>query len=229
MKDLANAASVFIWGLVLAKANQGIHASNTSNPKTVASKLSSAGGLFCMLICAGFLKLYAEVDSFRALEAAPETVHKALKAPKLEAGKPESFYDSSSSHYMGGAHNVALAKLQGSLPEASKKLSSGKGSVMSHLGNQYKKTTKSQGSQREMMNAKLGELCCFLSFLGTVACGVFYLVTFKTYHSAVDKLDKITAIFNNPNARVAAGTQGKRVLKKLGVMKEAAAKPAPKK
>ena len=34
-------------------------------------------------------------------------IRKGLQ-PKLESGHANSFYDKSSSHYMGGAHNVAL-------------------------------------------------------------------------------------------------------------------------
>merc|ERR1712060_14239 len=41
-----------------------------------------------------------------------------------------------------------------------------------------------------------------------------------TYHLALEKLDSLTALFHNPNARVASGDQGKRILKKLGVTNE---------
>lgn len=45
-------------------------------------------------------------------------------------------------------------------------------------------------------------------------CIAFY-VNFKTYHTSLRKLDKLTELFNNPRARVATGVQGQRIMKKL--------------
>ena len=55
------------------------------------------------------------------------------------------------------------------------------------------------------------------AFLVSISFGIAFYVHFQTYHAALDKLDKLTTLFHNPNARVASGEQGKRILKKLGV------------
>ena len=55
------------------------------------------------------------------------------------------------------------------------------------------------------------------AFLLSLSFGIAFYVHFRTYHAALDKLDKLTTLFHNPNARVASGEQGKRILKKLGV------------
>ena len=49
---------------------------------------------------------------------------------------------------------------------------------------------------------------------------IVYYVQFRNYHASLEKLDKLTTLFHNPNARVASGEQGKRILKKLGVTTE---------
>jgi hypothetical protein len=62
------------------------------------------------------------------------------------------------------------------------------------------------------------------AFVGFILCGGFciaFFVCFKTYHASLEKLDKLTALFNNPNARVAAGSQGKKIMKKLAGPKAA--------
>lgn len=42
----------------------------------------------------------------------------------------------------------------------------------------------------------------------------------KSYHAALKKQEQLTRLFNNPNARVAAGDQGKSILKKLSDAKK---------
>lgn len=62
-----------------------------------------------------------------------------------------------------------------------------------------------------------------MSFAAFIVCGALcmaYFIVFKAYHSSLVKMNSLQQIFNNPNARVAQGEQGKRVLKKLGVSQE---------
>lgn len=42
----------------------------------------------------------------------------------------------------------------------------------------------------------------------------------KQYHQALRKQEQLTKLFNNPNARVAAGEQGKSIMKKLEAPQE---------
>ena len=58
---------------------------------------------------------------------------------------------------------------------------------------------------------------------------MWFYVTLKTYHAHLEKQDQLTALLNNPNARVASGKKGKTVLKKLQAKKlQLAAEAAPK-
>jgi len=57
----------------------------------------------------------------------------------------------------------------------------------------------------------------FVTFIATLGCCIAYYVTFKTYHLHLQKADSLKAILENPNARVASGAQGKRVMKRLGM------------
>lgn len=61
----------------------------------------------------------------------------------------------------------------------------------------------------------------FISFIATGALCIASYINFRTYHLALEKLDSLTSLLNNPNARVASSDQGKRILKKLGVDHEA--------
>ena len=60
----------------------------------------------------------------------------------------------------------------------------------------------------------------FIGFIVTMVLTIVYYVQFRNYHASLEKLDKLTTLFHNPNARVASGEQGKRILKKLGVTTE---------
>ena len=39
-----------------------------------------------------------------------------------------------------------------------------------------------------------------------------YFVTFKTYHTALTKMDSLKELLSNPNARVATREQGARIM-----------------
>jgi len=55
----------------------------------------------------------------------------------------------------------------------------------------------------------------FVAFMALGALSIAYFVTFKTYHASLMKNENLTALFKNPNARVAAGKKGKKLMKKL--------------
>lgn len=53
-------------------------------------------------------------------------------------------------------------------------------------------------------------------FLGVLS--VAYFVSFKNYHASLEKLQHLSDMFKNPNARVASGKKGKKLMKKLAEM-----------
>jgi len=111
--------SVALWGLVAAKAKQGMSAVSEKDPETVRGMLKKATNLIVLICFASLVKFGAEITNH---SKAPNARHH-LKAARPstfpqpgDAASPfvehtASFYDPTSSHYMGGAHNVALAHL----------------------------------------------------------------------------------------------------------------------
>jgi hypothetical protein len=64
-------------------------------------------------------------------------------------------------------------------------------------------------------------------FIATSGISIAYYVTFKTYHTSLAKMESLKKLLTNPNARVAAGAQGKSILKRLNADKKV--KETPKK
>lgn len=79
-------------------------------------------------------------------------------------------------------------------------------------GVQFQKNLKSTGA--------------FVAFIATLATVIAFYVTLKTYHTHLEKQDQLTALLNNPNARVASGKKGKQVVKKLMAQNSEAAPKA---
>lgn len=80
-----------------------------------------------------------------------------------------------------------------------------------------------------MKAQNLREVTTFLAFVSAGALCVYYYVTFKTYHSALTKLDSLNALLSNPNARVASGEQGTEIMRKVkAVQTQAVANQAAK-
>jgi hypothetical protein len=52
-------------------------------------------------------------------------------------------------------------------------------------------------------------------FIVTSAISLAYYVQFKTYHASLKTLDSLKTMLANPNARVAAGEQGKVIMDKI--------------
>lgn len=311
LKSTANGFSVMLWGLVLAKAQQGFKASTSKDSTTVKSKISNISKLIGLIIGATLCKFVAESNFLES--SVPEiNSKKSLKGGRLQSSKnmPESFYDPSSSHYMGGAHNVALAKLaerptqikkaktsrktvktplkmvsdksmhslalshveSGSLfasPEkknikslsgtaaairslksrsAQVSASASKKQVKIPSGNhnfalasvaaQSKKTKEtrslkaglrqnkaknvtidiSKSSEKKQFN--YGRAAKLAAFIFAAGASFSLMGLMKQYHQALRKQEQLTKLFNNPNARVAAGEQGKTIMKKLQAPKE---------
>ena len=140
---------------------------------------------------------------------------------------------------MGGAHNVALQNLKsGNIPQAWERRMEVVGgnqnvaleqlksesnrrvalqqapSYMKLLGSIYK-AQKSQKLSAEQFNENVTRVGQFVGFIFCGGLCIAFYVSFRTYHASLEKLDKLTDLFNNPKARVASGDQGKRIMKKL--------------
>jgi len=128
-----------------------------------------------------------------------------------------NYYDPTSSHYMGGAHNVALAHLTGSKPSdrlngqarAFESLMSEKpkrqvtgNSILNQLGNAYRAEPRVGSSKNSHSVEQTGS---FMVFMVMAVVTVAYVMVFKSYHAALEKQDSLMELFKNPNARVAAG------------------------
>jgi len=198
-----------------------------------------------------------------------EAVKAASNAPhKLQAEHfPESYYDESSSHYQGGAHNVLInlvkeGKLEGKQPEfgheaiikiakdfkkgklqaSNVKLGSQKAlggahnvamAVLTEQANKFKKARIQESTEasattsffslfgrhhrpsREQQHKNLKSTGAFVGFIIVLAsCCTFYVMA-KTYHDHLEKQEQLDDLMNNPNARVATGKKGKKVVDKI--------------
>lgn len=117
---------------------------------------------------------------------------------------------------MGGAHNVALANLSNKFNNKPTVQAEQAGFLATLQASLAAKQPLSQ----EEYDQNLRTTGAFVAFIAAVAACIAFYVMFRTYHLALEKLDSLTALFHNPNARVASGDQGKRILKKLGVTSE---------
>lgn len=62
---------------------------------------------------------------------------------------------------------------------------------------------------------EIQSLGAFMLFIVTSGISIAYYVTFKTYHASLKSMDTLKAMLVNPNARVAAGEQGKSIINKI--------------
>lgn len=152
----------------------------------------------------------------KALEhVASGALMKSLSNEKTAVKSSKKTVNDEKVDYLGN-HNAALA----SLAKSTK-------SKIGDVPNAFKKEfTKKANVSHKPFNfvraAKVGA-----SIFGVALCLAFHSVM-KSYHAALKKQEQLTKLFNNPNARVAAGAQGKAVLKKIAETKKQA-KKAPKK
>lgn len=75
-------------------------------------------------------------------------------------------------------------------------------------------------------NAQFKETSAYLLFLLTTGISIAYYVSFKTYHSALAKMESLKKLLANPSARVAHGDTGKSILKRLRADQQKAEVPA---
>ena len=85
---------------------------------------------------------------------------------------------------------------------------------MKMLGTIYKSQMK-QTLTQEQFEQNVTRVGGFVAFIFCGGLCIAFYVSFKTYHASLQKLEKLTELFNNPKARVASGEQGQRIMKKL--------------
>lgn len=95
--------SLAIWGMVVAKAKTGLDAASKGNAESVGALVKKVGYLSAMIMVASVFQLMSTANTANPVKAIEQASHK-LQA----ANHPASYYDKTSSHYMGGAHNVLL-------------------------------------------------------------------------------------------------------------------------
>jgi len=71
---------------------------------------------------------------------------------------------------------------------------------------------------RAQVNTSSAKTFAFVSFMMLGVLSVAYIVSFKNYHASLEKLQHLSDMFKNPNARVASGKKGKALMKKLAEM-----------
>jgi len=107
---------VLIWGLVLAKARSGLEAVETKDTSKVSGLLSRVASLIGLIICASVFKLVASLTEPKITPTVKPLLKQSFDVSPDEE-HPSSYYDESSPHYLGGAHNVALQQLrEGNVP-----------------------------------------------------------------------------------------------------------------
>lgn len=131
---------------------------------------------------------------------------------------------------MGGAHNVALMAASQKTMGGARNVALSMMDSQEELGGAHNaayNSLKVQASRRQKQQGGLPNFhvsprtsAAIIGFLITFTLCIAFYVSFRNYHAALEKLDKLTTLFHNPNARVASGEQGKRIMKKIGITTE---------
>lgn len=79
-------------------------------------------------------------------------------------------------------------------------------SILNHLGNVYRNGQgENYNQQIRSLGSSSGKAFAFVSFMFLGVLSVAYIVAFKNYHASLEKLQHLSDMFKNPNARVASG------------------------
>jgi hypothetical protein len=251
-----------IWGLVLQKARNGMSVSTSKDTSSVGETVKKTGTLIALILGATVLQFVANYQT--PVQTAAPASHPVLQqAHRLQAASPmaeelpASFYDKSSSHYMGGAHNAALMSVRDGTTKKTKSVQVPTQATMGGAHNAalnamaIKSAKKAQVTQKSSMTflPTLGSIrqsyqthterpltqaelqdnikatSAIMGLFATIAMCMYFFINMKCYHASLEKLDALTALLNNPNARVANAEQGKQVMKKLRATREPQAQP----
>ena len=102
------AMSLAIWGLVVSKAKSGLEAATKSDEQSVGAIVKKVGIFTALIAVASVCQLMGQANTPSPVEAVTEVSSSSHKLQASRESHPASYYDKSSSHYMGGAHNVLL-------------------------------------------------------------------------------------------------------------------------
>ena len=115
MQMAFHSMSLMIWGLVASKAKQGLDAASSKDVTTVSSKFSNAISMSVLCILATALQMYGsqQMNVNDIMESASNSSgFKLESAHVVQESHLPSYYDASSSHYMGGAASAAMQSLK---------------------------------------------------------------------------------------------------------------------
>lgn len=140
-----SALSLALWGLVVSKAKAGMDASKSTESASVGGLVKKVGVISALIACASVFQLMSTMNTSNPVKAVTEASHKLQASAEQH---PSSFYDSSSSHYQGGAHNVLInAAKDGKKLQASQSSASAMGgnhnvamAVLAEKSNEYKRS-----------------------------------------------------------------------------------------
>ena len=100
-----SALSMAIWGLVIAKAKAGQEAASSKDSASVGSIVKKVGTICALIATASMFQLMSSLNTTNPVEAVTKATQSSHKLQASNTRHPASYYDKSSSHYMGGVHN----------------------------------------------------------------------------------------------------------------------------
>lgn len=84
--------------------------------------------------------------------------------------------------------------------------------ILEKLGKTYKQNPIVRGTKSDLRSLEIGSGAA-LSFFVLISVG--YYMTLNSYHAELEKFEQLDKLYRNPNARVAAKSEGKRIMKRL--------------
>ena len=117
-----SALSMAIWGLVVTKAKAGQEACSSKDAQSVGGIVKKVGTICALIACASMFQLMGSLNTANPVEAVQKATSSGHKLQSSHQSHPASYYDKTSSHYMGGAHNRLIeAAKSGELSQAAVK------------------------------------------------------------------------------------------------------------
>lgn len=206
--------SVMIWGMIAAKAKTGLNAAESGQIKSVSAALQQTFSLIVMIAVASGINIYTSMDDLSSNSLA--------QASSASAGRQLMSVDTNLAQE---ANTLTVPRIFGDVvPQVSdyinlEQVEQVKTASMDYIVKNFDKKTMKDAAKKALQNQhsqrQFKEVTAFLMFILTTGISIAYYVTFKTYHTAVAKMESLKKLLSNPNARVAAGKKGKDILKRV--------------
>ena len=195
VKALSQTISMFVWGLILAKAKTGYAAASNKDAGQVSSQFKSIVVLLVMAGLATFAQIQLEKETTVIANYATDNVViqsrnlKGIQLPTSDDSEDEVDY------------RDLLKKAENSW----------------NLNNQGQSKKKLQSSQipAEVIEKAMKDAIQWFMGIVFVGCLVAYASIFSQYSKALEHHKKLTDLFMDPNVRVASGDKGKEILQKI--------------